>query len=505
MKKILLLGAGKSSTILIDYLLNNATEEAWSLTIADADLSLAEKKISGSPAGWAVELNVNNDLKRKALIESSDLVISLLPPSLHLIVAIDCLHYKRNLLTASYVSNELKGLSKEISNSGLLFLCEMGLDPGIDHMSAKNIIDHIKANDGIITSFISHCGGLIASESDDNPWHYKISWNPRNIINAGKEGAIYKKNGKIIQLTYPEVFAENRFLKIGKENFCWYPNRNSMQYAPIYGLKDCSTFIRTTLRHPDFMYGWKNLIDLKLTDDTKLYESNGKTLHDLFKEHLNKNNFNHWLEEKIHHQFETTRLLLDNLVNLTELENLSSKEGLDPVENFMMVSEKGSLQNIDVDDLKNDTAARIASKLHESKLTLSQLFYLGMDDRNTYVNIGKCSASDLLQFAMENKLALNEHDKDRIVMMHEIEYMTSDVSFKVRSLLDIKGENKEHTAMAKTVGLPLGIAAKLILKGQIQMVGLHIPIIKEIYQPVLEELKLFGIEFEEHTQVSKIN
>jgi saccharopine dehydrogenase-like NADP-dependent oxidoreductase len=504
MKNILLLGAGKSSTILIEYLVQHAAEEGWKLVVADADLNAAEKKISVSGSGVAVALNVKNEADRKALIESSDLVISLLPPDLHFIVATDCLHYKKNLLTASYVSDELRKLSQEIASSGLLFLCEMGLDPGIDHMSAKNIIDHVKSNSGEITSFISHCGGLIAPESDDNPWHYKISWNPRNIINAGKDGAIYKKDRAIIQLTYPEVFAEKRYLEIGNDTFCWYPNRNSMQYVPVYGLEDCSTFIRTTLRHPDFMYGWKNLLELKLTDDTKIYESEGKTLQDLFKEHFEQNQFNVWLEKKLHNQFETTRLLLDNLVNLTELENLSSKEGLEPVDDFLMVNEKGSLQNIDVDDLKNDAAASIASKLHESKLTLSQLICLGMNDHKILVNKGKCSASDILQFALESKLGLNEYDKDRIVMLHEIEYMISGVGYKVRSLLDIKGEDKEHTAMAKTVGLPLGIAAKLILNGQIKEIGLHIPIVREIYEPVLDELKLLGIEFEEHTQVLKM-
>jgi saccharopine dehydrogenase-like NADP-dependent oxidoreductase len=485
--------------MLIDYLLQHAEDEAWKLTVVDADLQSATNKIAGSPYGVALSIDIQEAGQRKRLIESSDLVISLLPPHLHILVAKDCLHYKKNLLTASYINDEMRSLSQEIRAAGLLFLCEMGLDPGIDHMSAKKIIDTIRANDGIITSFISHCGGLVAPESDDNPWHYKISWNPRNVVMAGKEGAYYKQDGKIVRLNYPEVFAEKRYVEIDNDVFCWYPNRDSMNYAQVYGLVDCHTFIRTTLRHPDFMYGWKNLIDLKLTDESVFLDTDRRTIHEVFKEHLDKNNFNNWLEQKLHDQFETTKDLLANLVNLTQLEQQSSEEGHEPVENFLMVTEQGSLENVDLDDLKNNAAATIAFKLHESKLTLSQLFYLGMDDHETLVNKGRCSAADFLQFLLEQKLALKDMDKDRVLMLHEIEYLVADVPFKIRSLLNLNGESKEQTAMAKTVGLPLGIAAKLILNGKIQSKGLQIPVLKEIYDPVLNELKNYGIEFHEET------
>ncbi len=499
MKQILLFGAGKSSSVLIDYLLQHAEQESWKLTVADADWQTAKNKIAGSTFGQAVAIDVQEQEQRSQLIMGSDLVISLLPPSLHILVAKDCLEFRKNLLTASYINDELRGLSQEIKAAGVLFLCEMGLDPGIDHMSAKRIIDAIRTNGGVITSFMSHCGGLVAPESDDNPWHYKISWNPRNVVNAGKGGAFFKQDGKLIKLEYPEIFAEKRYVEIDPEIFCWYPNRNSLNYAKVYGLEDCHTFIRTTLRHPDFIYGWKNLIDLKLTDETDLIETDGKSIQDIFKEHLDKNNFGNWLEQKLHDQFETTKDLLANLVNLTQLEQQSSDEGMDPVENFLMVTEKGNLENIDLDDLKTNAAATIAFKLHESKLTLSQLFYLGMDDNTTLVNIGRCTAADFLQFVLENKLALKDQDNDRVVMLHELEYLIADVPFKIRSSLNLIGENKEHTAMAKTVGLPLGIAAKLILNGKINLKGLHIPILKEIYEPVLNELKLYGIDFHEET------
>jgi hypothetical protein len=230
-------------------------------------------------------------------------------------------------------------------------------------------------------------------------------------------------------------------------------------------------------------------------------DTDRKTIHEVFKEHLDNNNFGNWLEQRLHDQFQTTKDLLANLVNLTQLEQQSSAEGNEPVENFMMVTEKGSLENIDLDDLKNDAAATIAFKLHESKLTLSQLFYLGMDDNETLVNKGRCSAADFLQFLMENKLAMRAEDKDRVVMLHELEYMVADTPFKIKSCLNINGENKEHTAMAKTVGLPLGIVAKLVLNGVLKLKGLHIPVLKEIYEPVLNELQTQGIEFMEETSL----
>jgi saccharopine dehydrogenase-like NADP-dependent oxidoreductase len=213
----------------------------------------------------------------------------MLPPTLHFLVAKDCLQFSRHLLTASYVDEPIKELQKEIDAKGILFLCEMGLDPGIDHMSAMRIIDGIHEKGGKITSFKSHCGGLVAPESDNNPWHYKISWNPRNIVLAGKAGAHYKQDGKEIRLTYEELFSGDNYAKVpGIGYLGWYPNRDSLSYTSLYGLGNADTFIRTTLRHPDFMYGWKNVVDLHLTNEEPAYESNGKSLATVFKEHLDK-------------------------------------------------------------------------------------------------------------------------------------------------------------------------------------------------------------------------
>jgi saccharopine dehydrogenase-like NADP-dependent oxidoreductase len=413
-------------------------------------------------------------------------------------VAKDCLRYKKNLLTASYVDEQLSELKEAIEQNGLLFLCEMGLDPGIDHMSAKKLIDSIQADGGKITSFLSHCGGLVAPESDNNPWHYKISWNPRNVVNAGKGGAIFKRDGVICELEYPSLFEKKRYVLVPEHDaLCWYPNRDSISYIPKYGLENADTFIRTTLRHPDFIYGWKNLIDLKLTDEAKTYETSGKTLMKIFKEHMDLNGFGEWLENRLHEQFDMTKGLLSELVNLVKLEEEVAIKGIDPIEEFMMVDESGDLQKVDIDQLKINAAATLADRMHDANLTLKQLFFLGMDDDRTMVNRGLCSAADLLQFSLENKLALQPQDKDMVVMLHEIEFEKGGQKHKASSLLVLKGEDAVYTAMAKTVGLPLGIAAKLILNGSIQCNGLHIPIIQNIYNPVLEELEKEGISFQE--------
>lgn len=502
MREVLLFGAGKSASVLISYLLNNAADENWSLVLVDANLDMAQKKIGVSTHGKAVSFDINDEQQRSSYIQKADIVISLMPPALHFLIAKDCIRFGKNLLTASYVDEQMKSLQSEIEENGLLFLCEMGLDPGIDHMSAKKMIDEIRASSGEIHSFLSHCGGLVAPESDDNPWHYKISWNPRNVVNAGKSGAIFKLDGMIRELEYKDLFAEKRFVPIPDgEVLCWYPNRDSISYIPVYGLENCSTFIRTTLRHPDFMYGWKNIIDLNLTDESVIYNSDNKSLSRFFKEHMDKNGFSEWLEQKLQDQFASTKTLLEELVNLVELEQKAAEKGIEQVEEFMVVDDNGDLQNIDIDDLKVNAAATLADKMHDASLTLKQLFFLGLDDEATFINKGRCSAADVLQLALETKLQLKPEDRDMIIMLHEIEYALDGERFKATSTLMVKGENETQTAMAMTVGLPLGIATKMVLNGTITLKGLHIPVSREIYEPVLEELKKYGVEFSEQTQM----
>jgi len=498
MKKVLLFGAGKSATVLIDYLLENAEKENWQLTVVDADLQLARSKIGNSSHGLPLSFDIKNDTERKENIERSDIVISLLPPALHYIVAQDCVELKKDLLTASYVDDQIRNLRSKIENHGLLFLCEMGLDPGIDHMSAMKMIDGIHSKDGHIISFQSHCGGLVAPESDDNPWRYKISWNPRSVVLAGKSGAHYKETGEEKRLQYEELFNPDRIIEIpGLGYMSWYPNRDSLSYASLYNLEEAETFIRTTLRYPDFMYGWRNVIELKMTDETPKYETDGRALYEIFKEHMDKNGFGEWLEQKLTDRFSQTKEMLNNLVKLMEVEKEAKEEDLEIPEEFMTVDEKGNITEIELDEVKNRAASFLAYKMHEANLTLKQLFFLGLDDKETIVNKGFCSAADVLQFALEKKLALGPDDKDMIVMMHEIKFEVGARQSAVSSLLIAKGEDNVRTAMAKTVGLPLGIAARLILNGTIKLKGLHIPTKKEIYEPVLKELEEHGIKFEE--------
>ena len=443
MKQILLFGAGKSATVLISYLLANASKEGWILTVADANLEMAREKLNNSPLGKAVSFDITDDTKRRSFISNSDIVISMLPPSLHGKVARDCLQFSRHLLTASYVDDEMRSMKDQIANRHILFLCEMGLDPGIDHMSAMMLIDRVHAKGGTIVSFKSHCGGLVAPESDDNPWHYKISWNPRNIVMAGKAGAVYKMNGKVIEQPYETLFDTNGMVSIPQlGTFQYYPNRDSLSYISLYSLESTKTFLRTTLRNPDFCTGWKHIIKAGLTDELP----NG---HLLKKEC----SFREWLDQSV-----ATRTKAANF------------------EDFLA-------RYVDV---KERTLVR-------------QMFeYLGFFDNRIIPGYAKSSA-DVLQFAMENKLSLQANDKDMIVMLHEFEYDVNGKHEIIKTSLVVKGDDRINTAMAKTVGLPLGIAAKLILNGTIASRGLRIPVSKDIYEPVLSELEQYGIKFNEET------
>ncbi len=498
MKTILVFGAGRSSTVLIDYLLENAVSENWHVLIADADLKLAQSKVGESTRARAVSFDIRDEEKRLSNIRDTDIVISLLPPSLHILVAKDCIRYRKNLLTASYADEDIKSLEPEIVKNRVLLLCEMGLDPGIDHMSAMKLIHQIRNRNAVVTTFKSHCGGLVAPESDDNPWHYKISWNSRNIIMAGKAGAHFREEGEEKRVAYQDLFDPDRLVEVpGLGYLSYYPNRDSLSYTGLYGLEQTTTFMRTTLRHPDFMYGWKNIIDLKLTDETKHLDTDGKSLQQLFKEHMDKNGFGEWLTQKLSERFEETRGLLENLMKLAEAEKEADAEGELIPDSFITADEKGNLKKIEIEEVKTRAAGFVAHKMHQANLTLKQLFFLGLDDDETKVNKGLFSPADLLQFAVEKKLSLRPYDKDMIVMLHEIGYELQGKKVEIKSSLVVKGENSLRTAMAKTVGLPLGIAAKLILNGKIKLTGLHIPVLPEIYEPVLKELEENGIKFHE--------
>lgn len=441
MKTILLFGAGKSATILIDYLLHEAEINDWKFIIADVDKNQILSKTNHSVFAEAVQIDITKGEQRVELIQRADIVISMMPPALHFLVAQDCVEFGKNLLTASYVDDQIRSLQAAIENKSMLFLCEMGLDPGIDHMSAMKMIDEIKGKGGTVTSFKSHCGGLIAPESDNNPWHYKISWNPRNIVLAGSAGAVYKDANKIIEKEYHAVFDDcSTVLFPALKDLAWYANRDSLSYIPTYQLETATTFIRTTLRYPAFCRGWDYIVNLGLTDTED---------HDNI---MDCETYADWLERKLY-------LVEDAEMSLVEY-----------VDGFV----------------------------HEDfhKEILEQFNFLGLSSNNKLPKTAQSSA-DILQFAVETKLAMQPQDKDMIVMLHEIEYTIESKKYKVQSWLKVIGTDSVRTAMAKTVGLPLGIAAKLILNGTITLTGLQIPTAKEIYEPVLKELELMDIKFTE--------
>ncbi len=433
MKEVVLFGAGKSATVLIQYLLEQAAVYRWKIIVVDHDLLLAREKVKDSPYGEALSFDIHDSTQRKGLIAAASLVISMLPPSLHAIVADDCLVYAKHLLTASYVDQNIREKEKEIAEKKILFLCEMGLDPGIDHMSAMDLVHRIHRLGGRVSSFRSHCGGLVAPESDTNPWHYKISWNPRNIIMAGKAGAHFLSKGKEVKLPYAQLFANTATVTVPQAGeYGWYANRDSMSYISLYALEGVETFVRTTLRHPAFMQGWKQVIQLQLTDETPAYDTNSKSIQAVLTEHI-------------------------------------TKKGLETT----------------------------WAGIEKDEQLRQQFAYLGFFDKETQVNKGLCSAADLLQWVAEKNLGLAATDKDMIVLQHEIAYTLNGVQKQINSSLVVKGDDAVVTAMAKTVGLPLGIAARLVLTEQLTITGLHIPVIPAIYEPVLEELATRGIKFRE--------
>jgi saccharopine dehydrogenase-like NADP-dependent oxidoreductase len=289
--RILVLGAGKSATVLIQYLQKKAAQYGWYIVVADGNLQLAENKWNNANNGHAIGFDIENATERIKHIQNADVVVSMLPAFLHILVAKDCVAQNKPLFTASYVDENMKALEAEIKSKNLLFLCEMGLDPGIDHMSAMELIHRIQNKGGVITGFKSHCGGLIAPESDNNPWHYKISWNPKNIILAGKAGAIFLEDGNIKEVNYASLFHNAPtiyFPELGKLSY--YPNRNSLSYIDTYSLNGVTDFVRTTIRHAAFCSGWDAIIQLGLTDETTIKRIENDTVKSWFVQHLNHQN-----------------------------------------------------------------------------------------------------------------------------------------------------------------------------------------------------------------------
>ncbi|MCH1485347.1 MAG: saccharopine dehydrogenase NADP-binding domain-containing protein [Flavobacteriaceae bacterium] len=442
MRKILIVGAGKSSPYLIKYLLDKSQEEELLIHITDLDTNHL-KKYQKYENCKVSPINISSEKEREKFISESDLVISMLPARFHIILAKSCLKLKRNLLTASYVSEEMKTLTNDIKNSELLFLNEMGLDPGIDHMSAKKIIDELVANGAKINSFKSYTGGLIAPESDNNKWNYKFTWNPRNVVLAGQGiPAKYIENNKYKYIPYNRLFKNTEKIKIEKYGqFEVYPNRDSLKYREIYSLNNIKTMIRGTIRKVGFSESWNMFVKLGLTNDS-------------FK--------------------------------ISNSENMSYREYLNcflPYDYKLSIEEK--LQRV----LSVSKSDKNWEKIKEIDILSS----------SKKIPLKNASPAQILEYILKDSWKLEKKDKDMIVMYHEFGYVTSlGEKEKIISTMVCKGKDETYTAMAKTVGLPLAISSILLLNNKINLVGVHTPIEREIYNPVLEELEANGINFEEY-------
>ena len=437
--QILVIGAGKSATMLIQYLQKKVVENDWYMVLADSEKEIAVQKWNNAKNGHAVELNVENEADRKALIQKATIVVSMMPAFLHFLVAKDCLLYGKPLFTASYVDDNMRSIAQEIKDKNLLFLCEMGLDPGIDHMSAVELIHKIKKQGGVITGFKSHCGGLIAPESDNNPWHYKISWNPRYIILAGKSGALFLENGIEKEVAYNQLFATAPVIDVsGVGKLAYYPNRNSLSYIETYNLQGVSDFVRTTLRYPEFCTGWNAIVQLGLTAETitpsdalRKQNTNGISVATWFKNYLKAN----------------------------ALESMYA-------------------------EMQNNAALK------------AQLHFIGLEEA-TIIPTSLNNSAEIIQWLLEQKWVLAPQDKDMVVMMHEITYTLANEPYLVQSSMVLIGQNAVETAMATTVGLPLAMGVCAYLKGAYHLTGLHIPIDASIYTPILKSLAEEGIVFTE--------
>lgn len=436
MKKILVIGAGRSATTMIKYLLDHADVEDWEVTVADYNGDLAAEKVGDHPRGRAIQFDVFKDDQRRTEIKAADLVISLLPPHMHMIPAMDCLALKTHLVTASYVADEMAELDEEVKAAGLIFLNECGADPGIDHMSTMEMVESVRNRGGVVRKFRSYCGALV-DPSCNNMWGYKFTWAPRNIILAGQGIAKYMRNGAVKFLPYHQVFRRTDVIDVpGHGKFEAYANRNSLKYAPKYGIKGAETLYRATLRTPGFPRMWNAFVFIGLTDDTyKLKKSAGMTYRDFLFTYIN------------------------DLPGRTDEESIAA-----------------FLETTPDDELIRKIVA--LDLLSDRKIPLEE-----------------ASPADILEHILLEKWVFEEDDIDMLVMQHQIEWEKDGERFLLVSSMVDKGRDHDHTAISRTVGLPVAIAARMILNGKVSVRGVRIPVSKDIYAPVLEELEKYDIRF----------
>lgn len=430
---------------MIRYFLDNSTVHNWQIRVVDQDIDTVRKKINGHPNGVALSFNALDAVQRRPEIEKADLVISMLPARFHIEVAKDCIDLKTNLITPSYVSPEMRLLDVSAREAGVIVMNEIGVDPGLDHMSASRILDHIKDKGAKMHSFKSFCGGLMAPENDNNPWNYKFTWNPRNVVVAGQGGAAcFIEENQYKYIPYGQLFQRLDQIDIeGYGSFEGYANRDSLAYRSVYGLENIPTIYRGTLRRIGYSKAWNVFVQLGMTDDTYKLEKS------------------------------------ENLTPRTFLNAFLPFKVEDTVENKLR-------KYFTLDD----------------EVLFSKFEWLGLFDDSISFGIENASPAQLLESLLVKKWALDAEDKDMLVMYHEFVCELNGVRERVESSMVSIGENQTYTAMSNTVGLPVAICGKMILTKQLNLTGVHIPVLPEIYNPILDELEEFGITFlEKFTQI----
>ncbi|KAB7528332.1 saccharopine dehydrogenase [Flagellimonas olearia] len=441
-RTILVVGAGKSTSYLLDYLLKNSDSENLRLVIGDLQPKNIPEQFSSHPNCDVITLDIFNDDDRKKAVSSASIVISMLPASLHIKIAEDCIQFKKHLVTASYVSKEMEALNEEVKKNGLIFMNEIGLDPGIDHMSAMEVIDRIRAEGGKMLLFESFTGGLVAPESDSNLWNYKFTWNPRNVVLAGQGGvAKFIQEGTYKYIPYQKLFRRTEFLDVeGHGKFEAYANRDSLKYREAYGLQDALTLFRGTMRRVGFSKAWQMFVVLGMTDDSYTIENS---------------------------------------------EGMSYREFINL---FLPYSPTDSVE------LK----LRYYLKIDQDDIRWGKLLELNLFDATKKIPLKNASPAQILQYILEDSWTLKEDEKDMIVMYHKFGYELNGIKKQIDANMVVIGENRTYTAMAKTVGLPVAIATLQILNKKITTPGVQIPISMEVYQPILDELKSYGMHFKEY-------
>ena len=441
MRKILVIGAGKSTSYLLKYLLEQSKSEKLFITVGDLNPDSAQKLINGHENAEAIHLDVFNSQSRVTAIKSTDIVVSMLPARFHIEVARVCIAFKKHMVTASYVSDEMQELDDEAKAKDLVFMNEIGVDPGIDHMSAMKVVDEIRDKGGKMLLFESFTGGLVAPESDTNLWNYKFTWNPRNVVVAGQGGAAkFIQEGQYKYIPYNRLFRRTEFLDVeGYGRFEAYANRDSLKYQEVYGFQDIKTLYRGTMRRVGFSRAWNVFVQLGMTDDSYIIEDS---------------------------------------------ENMSYR---DFVNAFLAYSPTDSVE------LK----FRHALKIDQDDIIWDKFVELDLFNPNKAVGLKRATPAQILQKILMDSWTLHHDDKDMIVMYHKFGYELNGKKQQIDSTMVALGEDQTYTAMAKTVGLPVAIATLAILNGAIKTPGIQIPISKEVYLPILKELEANGIVFNE--------